>query len=428
MVRTGRVRALDKAGSDLADKAAGFGRRRLPAEVIDSRRCYLAACSDWFPPVYDLYRYFIAIAGAVVNEVHGGSATHPIVWDRERQPKRRRVLQAVREFAWVLCPPDLWRHGSVWWPAIHVDEADVAAWPYSAAMLVKLCAFLSSLHCPAVVGDLEMFGISYVELLALYERWAGERLVLEPTVPRARRGSRPISVSAVPAGPSIDIRRSCRFLGSMLRALGQLPGGLGRFIPCRFGANHCRLCALEWEQYGHGLTSTPHEAIDTGFLDDLLVLFGYPADSGESLVAGTLRRRYCQVSFAAKKPTWGMPLDGRVAASVTAQAGSVGLADVQAAGVGASADDSRVVQAGVDWKRIRLTKKTPVFHDSSVGKFRTANPQALEASSFSWRSFWGFRYQEGASGIGFGRTSWDWPKFLGLGSTVPRLQVRARRI
>ena len=297
VVRTGRVRALGKAGNDLAVKAGDFGRRRLLAEVIDARRCYLAACSDGYPLVYDLHRYFIAI-GRWSNEIfHGGSAPHPIVWDRGRQPKRRGVLQAVREFALVPGPPDLWRHGSVGWPAFHVDEADVAVWPYSAGMMVKQFAFLCSLHWPAVVGDLAGSGISYVELLILYERWAGERLVLEPAVPRARRSSRPISVSAVPAGPSIDIWRSCRFLGSMLRALGQLPGGLGRFIPCRIGANHCRLRALGWEQYGHGLTSRPHEHIDTGFLDDLLVLFGYSTDSGELLVAGTLRMRCCQVSF-----------------------------------------------------------------------------------------------------------------------------------
>ena len=33
--------------------------------------------------------------------------------------------------AWVQGPPDLWRHGSVGWPATHVDAADVAVWPYS---------------------------------------------------------------------------------------------------------------------------------------------------------------------------------------------------------------------------------------------------------------------------------------------------------
>ena len=101
--------------------------------------------------------------------------------------------------------------------------------------------FLGSLHWPAVVDDLGPAGVSHVEMLILHERWAGERLVLEPTVPTFRRRRRPISVSTVPVGPSIEIWRSCRFFGSVLRALYQLPGGLGRFSFCRIGANHCRL-------------------------------------------------------------------------------------------------------------------------------------------------------------------------------------------
>ena len=114
---------------------------------------------------------------------------------------------------------------------------------------------------------------------------------MEPTVPKSRRRRRPVSESAVPVGLSIDIWRSCRFCGSVLRASCQLPGGLGRFILCRINANHCR------EQYGHGLTSGPREVAEAGFLDDLLVLFGYSAHSGAELVAGTFRLRYCQVSI-----------------------------------------------------------------------------------------------------------------------------------
>ena len=38
-------------------------------------------------------------------------------------------------------------------------------------------------------------------------------------MPLRGRTGRPISVSAVPVGLSIDIWRSCRFLGAMLRAL-----------------------------------------------------------------------------------------------------------------------------------------------------------------------------------------------------------------
>ena len=146
---------------------------------------------------------------------------------------------------------------------------------------------------------------SHVELLILYEDWAGERLGLERIVPLRGRAGRPISVSPVPVGPSNDISRTCRVLGAMLRALRFLPGGLGRFIPCRIGANHCRLRAIGWELCGHGLTSWPFEASAPRVLGSLLTLFGYPTGSEDALIAGRLRMRYCNVSFANKKPTWG---------------------------------------------------------------------------------------------------------------------------
>ena len=98
------------------------------------------------------------------------------------------------------------------------------------------------------------------------------------------------------------------FLGAMLRALDGLPGGSGRFLPCRIGANHCRLRSIGWERCGHGLTSRPLEASGVGFLDDLLSLFGYPSWSGQSLIDGSLRMRYCSVNFSHKKPTWGCRL------------------------------------------------------------------------------------------------------------------------
>ena len=78
--------------------------------------------------------------------------------------------------------------------------------------------------------------------------------------PQYLRLGRPISVSAVPFGPGIDIWRSCRFIGAMMRSLCMLPGGLGRFVPCSIGANHCRLRHLRWERCSHGLTSRPQES------------------------------------------------------------------------------------------------------------------------------------------------------------------------
>ena len=173
---------------------------------------------------------------------------HPTVWFSGGLAKRRKVRVSALEFAWVPGRVGLWRHGSLSWPYIEVYEGDVGFWPYAVGLLVELCSFLSSLHWPSTVDDLGVGGVSFVELLILYERWTGERLVLEMSVPRSRRLHRPISVSAVPAGPSIDIWRSCRFLGAMVRALSGLPGGLGRFLPCRIGANHCRLRSIGWER------------------------------------------------------------------------------------------------------------------------------------------------------------------------------------
>ena len=62
--------------------------------------------------------------------------------------------------------------------------------------------------------------------LSLYERGAGERLVLAKVLPYGRRAGLPVSVSAVLVGPDIDIWRSCRFIGSLFRFLDRLPGAL----------------------------------------------------------------------------------------------------------------------------------------------------------------------------------------------------------
>ena len=63
-------------------------------------------------------------------------------------------------------------------------------------------------HWPASSFEFGVGGVSFVELLILYEQWAGERLCLEAAIPKSRRVGRPISVSAVPFGPGIDIWRS----------------------------------------------------------------------------------------------------------------------------------------------------------------------------------------------------------------------------
>ena len=91
MVRTGRVRAVDKICNDLADRAADFGRRRVLELVIDLRST--AACASWYLLALELHRFFIAIARAVVNEDgHSGLALHPTVWSEGVSPRGARLF------------------------------------------------------------------------------------------------------------------------------------------------------------------------------------------------------------------------------------------------------------------------------------------------------------------------------------------------
>ena len=203
--------------------------------------------------------------------------------------------------------------------------------------------------------DLGVGGISYVELLILYELWAGERLCLERAVPRFLRPGRPISVSAVPFGPGIDIWRSCRFIGAWVRSLCLLPGGLRRFVPCSIGANHCRLRHFGWERCGHGFTSGPRESSSVPFLNELLRLFGYPSGSVGALLDGTLPSRYCTTRFASRIPTWRLPVPGHAATPVTTGGEVPGT-------LGIEASSRRVLRfsgSGMVKKRIRLNRKTP---------------------------------------------------------------------
>ena len=218
-----------------------------------------------------------------------------MVWFAGSLPERRRIVHAVRNLAMLPGPPALCLGEWVAGPSVALDADDVAQWPYTPGLLVKWVSFLGSLHWPVHGRDLGVGGISS----------------------RYLRPGRPISVSAVPFGPGIDIWSSCRFIGDMMRSLCMLPGGLGRFVPCSIGANHCRLRLLGWERCSHGLTSRPHEGASGPFLDQLLLLFHYPPRSSGALLAGSLPLRYCSAKFAFRTPFWTLPVPGHVAGLIT---------------------------------------------------------------------------------------------------------------
>ena len=99
--------------------------------------------------ILDLHRFFIAIARAVVNHDDlGGTALDPLVLSAGALRKRRRLVHAVRDCAFLPGPPGIWH--SEWFqvPAAAVCAEDIALWPYTPSLLVKWFSFLNSLHWP----------------------------------------------------------------------------------------------------------------------------------------------------------------------------------------------------------------------------------------------------------------------------------------
>ena len=151
MVLDGRVREQDRVGNNAADKAADFGRRRVGNAVIDARRNLSGVCGRWYPVILDLHRFFIAISRAVVNhDGRDGLAPDPMVWSAGALTKRRQLVHAVRDRAFL---PE-----SSVLMILLIGPKRLVFW-------VKRVAFLGSLHWPAGGVDLGVGGISCVELL-----------------------------------------------------------------------------------------------------------------------------------------------------------------------------------------------------------------------------------------------------------------------
>ena len=139
--------------------------------------------------------FYIAVSRAVVYHVEGaGTALDPLVRSAGALPKRRRLVHAVRDHAFLPGPAGIWDGEWIVLAAAPITADDAGTWPYSVGILVEWVAFLSSLHWPAARADLVVSGVSFVEMLILSELWAGERLVLEKAFPGYRRDGRPTSV------------------------------------------------------------------------------------------------------------------------------------------------------------------------------------------------------------------------------------------
>ena len=187
---------MDKQGNAEADVAADLGRRHQSEVLIAARRRLLGDRSHWYPIMVDLHRFMIAVARVSVNhDGKGGTAPDPLVWDQGSKPQVRKLAVRVTvDLASLPGPPGFLNSAWMQVHAGHITCDDIAAWPYSVAVLVRFTSFLSSLHWPSGSVDLGHYGISFLELLILFEQWAGYRLLGEKVVRPHVRAGRPISV------------------------------------------------------------------------------------------------------------------------------------------------------------------------------------------------------------------------------------------
>ena len=95
------------------------------------------------------------------------------LWDQGGPKKARTLEKRVSvDLASLPGPPGFWGgrfqvHGG------SIAGADIAAWPYSVGILCKFTSFLGTLHWPIGSDDMGHFGVSFLELLILFEQWAG---------------------------------------------------------------------------------------------------------------------------------------------------------------------------------------------------------------------------------------------------------------
>ena len=57
-----------------------------------------------------------------------------------------------------------------------------------------------------MLNEMGKYGVSYLELLVLFEHWVGHRLLPEKTVPVKYRADRSVSIGSSPISEGVQIR------------------------------------------------------------------------------------------------------------------------------------------------------------------------------------------------------------------------------
>ena len=195
MVLDGRVREVDRLGNDAADEAADL----VVGELVLLSLMLVVICLGSVRAGTLLFLifidFFIAISRAVVNhDDRDGTAPDPLVWSAGALPKRRRLVHAVRDRAFLPWPLGIWyRNGFVF---LHLPFV-LRIFLIGPILLVSWSSgLLSWAH---FIGLLVVW---ILELVVFLMRNCS-RLSLEKAHPRYLRPGRPISVSVVLFGQAL---------------------------------------------------------------------------------------------------------------------------------------------------------------------------------------------------------------------------------
>ena len=103
-----------------------------------------------------------------------GTAPDAMSWDKDGILKTRPpTLHLVVDHVSIPGPPGFL--DSTWCSlsSLPITQEDVAVWPFSVNILIELTTFLATLHWPQGGQDMGKFGISFLELLNLFEQNIG---------------------------------------------------------------------------------------------------------------------------------------------------------------------------------------------------------------------------------------------------------------
>ena len=257
-VQQGRVRLEDQLGNAEAGAAADLGRRHQSEFLTDARRKLLKVRNHWYPILLQLQRFKIAVARVTVNHVgRGGTAPDPLVWDLGGRKKTRRTDIRVNVDLASLPGPPAFLTGP--WMQVHGVVSlllILLLLPCSVGILCKFTAFLGSLHCPVDNMDMGHFGVSYLEVLILFEQWAGHRLLSEKvTRPHVMGLIVPFRFPLFLCQRELKFDMVVSSSVAWLRTLAKFPGGMGGLLPCGIGSHMSKLRHLGWNNDGESGTA-----------------------------------------------------------------------------------------------------------------------------------------------------------------------------